>query len=320
MPLEIIRADITTLSVDAVVCPTNRHLRPGTGVDYAIRSKCGFEIENALSRLGMCEVGDAVYIDGCSLPASYIIYTVGPKWRGGNDGEEEKLRSCYISSLRIASSLSLKTIAFPLISTGYYSFPKELALRTATDAITSYLRDNELTVYLVVYDEKAFRISHELFENVREYIDDNLEETEDFSPSLRFDEPLFKDGESLDDILRFSRDEGFHDMLFRIIREKNIKEVECYKRANIDRKLFSKIRSNDDYRPSKSTALALALSLELKWPELVELVARAGYSMSSSCVGDIIVKYFVEKGEYSVITINQTLFYYDQVLLGQNTL
>lgn len=334
MPLEIIRADITTLDVDAIVCPTNRHLRPGTGVDRAIRIKCGLEVENALSRLGMCEVGEAVYIDGCSLPCKYIIYTVDPKWRGGESEEKEKLECAYLSSLNIALTLGLKSIAFPLISTGYYSFPKELALRIASDTIFSFLSDHDMNVLLVVYDDKAFRISHELFNDVKEYIDSNFEpaicegprELEDkvryqksVKPGRKMELARREATPSLDEVLREVRDESFSEMLFRKIAEKNMSEVECYRKANIDRKLFSKIRSNGDYKPSKSTALALALALNLGWDELVEMVSKAGYSMSKSNVGDIIIKYFVDRGEYNVITINETLFAYDQVMLGQRT-
>ncbi len=328
MPLDIIRADITTLDTDAIVCPTNRHLRAGSGVDRAIRKKCGREIDNALSRFGICEVGKALYIDGCSLPCKYIIYTVGPKWRGGNSLEEEKLREAYMSSLSVASSLNLKSVAIPLISAGYYNFPRELALRIASDTITSFLEENEMNVLLVVYDDKSFRISNELFNDVKEYIDTNLE-TVHMEEICLSDERFFSQefGEEkiryqrstvpLEEILRIEKDESFSEMVMRKIREKGITEVECYKKANIDRKLFSKIRSNSDYRASKSTALALALSLELEWPELVEMVSKAGYSMSKSNAGDIIIRYFVERGEYSVITINETLFAYDQVLLGQ---
>ncbi len=338
MPLNIIRADITTLDCDAIVCPTNRRLLPGNGLDRTVHMKAGREFSRACMRLDECPEGEAVYTDGYDLRAKYIIQTVGPHWRGGENGEEEVLRRSYESCLRIVDRLGIKSVAFPLVAAGYYGFPKDLALRTASSTLRKYLekREDDILIYLVVFDRKAFQISTELFDDVRQYIDDNYFDEEKYNTrSMKYsqlgDDAIFEGhipwmkAESrrvcasrsipLDKALQ-AVDEGFSDMLRRKIREKGMTEVECYRKANVDRRLFSKIISNPDYSPSKGTALAFAVALELPLDELVEMVGKAGYSFTNSNKRDIVVKYFVDRGDYDIFRINETLFAFDLVPIG----
>lgn len=259
-------------------------------------------------KLKRLEVGQACLTSGYNL-STYIIHTCGPIWHGGQDHEEEKLRSCYLNSLELASQYRLNSIAFPLISTGTNQFPKQLALKIATNSIVSFLSHHEMMVYLVVYDRSSYRISTKLFDLIEAYIDDHYEDTH------RIECCSINKTLSLLDALN-QMDESFSCMLLRKIDEKGMSDVECYKKANIDRKLFSKIRSNPNYKPSKQTVIAFALALELSLDEMEEMLNKAGFSLSHSNKFDIIVEYFVSQGNYNVFEINEALFAFDQSLIG----
>ncbi len=233
-----------------------------------------------------------------------------------------------------------ESIAFPLISSGIYGYPKDEALQVATSTIQDFLADHDLDVTLVVFDKSAFTISCELLGAVESYIDEHYVDTHQIRRRQlldverealyeadegisKYNKPIFEEmiapsvGASapLDDLVG-NLDEPFSQMLLRLIDVKELKDVEVYKRANLDRKLFSKIRSNKGYTPSKRTAIALAVALELSLNETDDLLERAGYALSHAAKFDVIVEYFITNGKYDVFEINEVPFEYDQPLLG----
>ncbi len=332
MPLQIIRNDITKMDVDAIVNAANSALKMGGGVCGAIFNAAGVDdLQSECDKIGVCNTGDAVITKGYNLPAKHIIHTVGPIWNGGNNKEAELLKSCYLKSLNLALENGIESIAFPLISSGIYGYPKDQAFKVAVNAIQDFLLNNELMVYLIVYDKKAVEISEKLYKSIEKYIDDNyvddryenkserfLQELKYVSEDLLIKEstiPSTKSKRSLDDVVS-NLDETFSEMLLRLIDEKGMTDVETYKKANIDRKLFSKIRSDKFYKPSKITALALAISLELNIDETKDLLSRAGFALSRSNKFDIIVEYFIVEGIYNIFEINEALFAFDENLLG----
>jgi O-acetyl-ADP-ribose deacetylase (regulator of RNase III)/transcriptional regulator with XRE-family HTH domain len=341
MPLKIIRNDITKMTDDAIVNAANTALRMGGGVCGAIFMAAGAENLTAeCDQIGRCEVGQAVITSAYGLPAKHIIHTVGPIWKGGNSGEAEQLHNCYINSLTLAFENKCKSIAFPLISSGIYGYPKDQALQIAISAIGEFLFAHEMMVYLVVYDNKAYVLSEKIFIAIEKYIDDNYVEERRINDRRRRIEPYErqqleyiqkashkqdvleeamppapKGQRSLVDIIG-QLDETFSEMLLRLIVEKGMTDPETYKRANIDRKLFSKIRSGKSYNPSKVTAIAFAIALKLNLDETSDLLRKAGYTLSHSNKFDVIIAYFIEEANYDIFEINQALFYYDQVLLG----
>ena len=331
MPLIIVRNDITTMRVDAIVNAANESLLGGGGVDGCIHRAAGPELLAECRRLGRCRTGEAKLTRGYRLPCKYIIHTVGPVWHGGDHGEQEQLVSCYRTSLALARKHHCQTVAFPLISSGVYGYPKEQALRTAMDAIGAFLLEHDMTVYLVIFDRSAYQISSRLFADIAAYIDDHYVDAHtDFirsrpcpvsipveaqmAPSPAFS-PASRPPRSLNDRLRHL-DAGFSETLLTRIDRSGKKDSEIYKRANVDRKLFSKIRSNPDYRPSKPTALAFAIALELDLNETRDLIARAGYALSRSSKFDVIIEYFISQRNYNIYEINEALFAFDQSLLG----
>ncbi len=392
-------------------------------MDGAIHRAAGRGLLKECRGLGGCEVGDAKVTGGYNLPCRFVIHTVGPVWRGGSHGEERLLRSCYRRSLELAKSRGCGSVAFPLISSGAFGYPKALALRTAADEISAFLSQNEMLVYIVVFDGSSCLISEKLYDEITAYIDDKYADghgdkersrrllTPRSAPSddggfsgqsdgafrsaqsrggeedksgklgemtfaLRFSKeslpsdegrdkgdelgemtfalpfpsgegggrrdkalaslepapasgsaaalrgdtaelfalPTIPAAQSLDEALRHL-DESFTEMLLRKIDEKSMTDTECYKKANIDRKLFSKIRSDKNYRPSKTTAIAFAVALELPLDEMKSLLMKAGFALSHSSKFDIIIEYFAVNGNYNIFEINEALFAFDQPLL-----
>ena len=340
MPLEIVRNDITKMKVDAIVNAANESLLGGGGVDGAIHRAAGSGLLAECRTLGGCKTGKAKITGGYNLPAKYVIHTVGPIYEDGKHGEKALLESCYRESLALAKEHNCETVAFPLISSGVYGYPKDQALKVAIDVISDFLLENEMRVYIVIFDNAAYKISEKLFSDIAEYIDDNyVDEHTDYRRerlrmnSLRSMASCAKQKKSDDDFLDLCDckamlpeddltaklkqiDESFSQMLLRKIDEKGMTDAECYKKANIDRKLFSKIRSDVHYKPSKPTALAFAISLELSLAETEDMLRKAGFALSHSNKFDIIIEYFISRGNYNIFEINEALFAFDQSLLG----
>lgn len=337
MPFEIIRNDITKLKVDAIVNAANTALLQGGGVCGAIFEAAGSRLlQKACDEIGSCKTGEAVITEGFALPAKYIIHTVGPIWTGGMEKESQLLKNCYKNSLELAKKENLTSIAFPLISSGIYGYPKDQALHIAITAIGEFLMTNDMLVYLIVFDKGSLLLSERLFSNIEKYIDDNYVEEQLILENSRllnnyelFNEDLILEEvnynivqpnkssfkkRNLEDVLT-QLEETFSQKLLRLIDEKGFTDVETYKRANLDRKLFSKIRSNKDYSPRKSTALALAIALELTLDETLDLLQSAGFSLSSSSKFDLIIQFFIEEGNFNIFEINEALFSFEQPIL-----
>ena len=330
MPLQIIRNDITKMKVNVIVNAANTSLLGGAGVDGCIHRAAGPELLAECKLLNGCETGAAKITKGYQLPCTYVIHTVGPRWVDGSHHEKELLESCYTTSLFLAKEYGCKSIAFPLISSGIYGYPKAKALRVAVEQIRKFLLDNEMMVYLVIFDHEAYKIGDKLYFDIKSYIDDQYVDEHSDSLSLqrtRFVEfehaclreesvPLSSaEQKSLTEWLN-DIDESFSEMLLRKIDESGMSDAECYKKANIDRKLFSKIRSDKLYKPSKSTVIAFALALELSLEEMKDMLVKAGFALSHSSKFDLIIEYFVKQGNYNVYEINEALFAFDQSLIG----
>ena len=371
MPLYLVREDITRIRCDAIVNAANETLLGGGGVDGAIHRAAGPALLEACRALGGCRTGEAKVTPGFALPARYVIHTVGPVWRGGAEGEPETLAACYRNSLLLACEMGLESVAFPLISSGAYGFPKDKAMEIAVKTVKDFLRDHEMQVTIAVFDRDSFAAGREVDEDLRAYIDDHyveahavgrtrrLEQSVDFARNAppapymaaaapapagkkkpRAAKALFGKKEKAvqtapeaapadeaDAEIAFgeipaglkeavkSLDESFSETLLRKIDEKGMTDVACYKKANVDRKLFSKIRSDKNYRPGKPTALAFAVALELSLPETEDLLRKAGFALSPSSMSDVIIEYFIRNGRYDVFEINEALFAYDQPIL-----
>lgn len=376
MPFTIIRNDITQVKADAIVNTANPRPVIGGGTDAAIYHAAGEELLLAeRQKIGEIARGDAVSTPAFGLDARYIIHTVGPAWLDGKHGEREILHSCYKKSLALAAELSCESIAFPLISTGVYGFPRDEALNIALAEISKFLfaYDKDMNVILVVFDRHSLQLSRSLIGDIDEYIDDHsvkelrskeygrsrdvsnrrrriFEErrywgweseefdAETFSENTALSNNLFDLSSpmplsptaapqaaqsamadaadwDLDDFIT-KKEDTFQQRLFKLIDERHLEDPAVYKKANIDRKVFSKIRCNENYHPKKKTAIAFAIALELDLPEMRDLLSRAGWALSPGSQFDQIVSYFVVHKNYDIFEINAALFKYDQELLG----
>ncbi|MBR2666738.1 MAG: O-acetyl-ADP-ribose deacetylase [Oscillospiraceae bacterium] len=327
MPFLIVRRDITTMDCDAIVNAANTSLLGGGGVDGAIHRAAGPELLAECRTLHGCPTGQAKITGAYRLPCRYVIHTPGPRWRGGGHGEEALLRSSYRTSLELARDNGCQSVAFPLISSGIYGYPRAQALQVAVETIRAFLEEHEMLVYLVIFDPGSFVLEGETYEGLvrrlREERTDTAAKSGLFSAAGRAEKSVCEEAAVCADAAPASLerlveqlDESFSQMLLRKIDEKHMTDAACYKRANIDRKLFSKIRSDVHYRPSKPTAVAFAVALELSPEETEELLRKAGFALSRSSRFDIIVDYFIRRGEYDIYAINEALFAFDQALLG----
>ena len=331
------------MKCDAIVCPTDQYLSGRGGADAAIHLAGGAEFDLACRKAGGLTIGKAVATPGFDLPCRYVIHTMGPVWEDGKRGEEILLQSCYQSALQLAADLKCRTLAVPLISAGTFGVPKELALQVATRVIRSFLDRHEMEVTLVVYDRESYAVSQDLFDEVTAYIAENEvrphhrrrvdksllreESSISYNAEAWMSEPEFDaimsapvmseplEPASLEDALK-NLDESFSESLLRIIDQKGLTDAECYKKSNIDRRLFSKIRGDSQYKPKKATVLAFCVGLELSLEESEALLEKAGYALSRSSRFDIILRYFLMNQVYDVFQINETLFAFDQPLLG----
>ena len=334
MPIKIIRQDITKIKCDAIVDPTDVRCSHGGGADADIHETAGVELYHACAEQGFLEVGKAIITPGFALPCKYVIHTVGPRWHGGENGEEEILRNCYRESLKLAMANKCKSLAIPLIASGVFGFPKDKVLKIAVDEISNFLLENELLVYIVVFDKASYQISEELFDDVAEYIDDNYVNESgnhylynrrirrsysgidfDVCRSYSEEKALAPQGVSLEDMLS-KMDDNFAVTLLKLVDVKGITDVECYKKANVSKQTWYKIMNEKNYKPSKNTVIAFAIALKLTLEETNHLLATVGFALSKSNKFDIIIEYFLINGEYNIFTINETLFKFDQVCLG----
>lgn len=355
MPFQIVRNDITRMQVDAIVNTANPYPKVGSGVDMGIHIAAGPDLLKARKEIGEINPGESVITPGFNLRARYVIHTVGPVWVDGEHNELQVLSKCYASALALAYQAGCASVALPLISTGNYGFPKPLALKVAINEISEFLMDHDLRIYLVVFNRDTFQLTEKLFAGVSSFIDDNYveeKETEEYccfpqesrrfeapghqAKSLRCDDtsllwddapdvsegsrgvyylPRISGHPSLTDLLQ-NTDAGFSDTLLDLIDEGGYKDSDIYKRANITKQHFYKIRKNPDYKPSKATAIALAIALRLDLDQTKDLIGRAGYALTNSSKFDVIVMYFIREKNYNLFEINATLFEFDQCLLG----
>ncbi len=348
MPLQIIRQDITKISCDAIVNPSNTHLYPTGGTDLAIHKAAGKKLFDECQKLGGCATGTAKITPAFNLPCKYVIHTSGPVWHGGDYGETELLISCYKECLKLAKENNCETVAFPLISAGTYGYPKDKVLKIAINTISTFLFDNEMIVYLLVYDKKSYELSEKLFSGIESYIDDNYVEryaggffNASFSRKKRLsievdysrvmsDECMSAlcieenyapmpcavgstPKQSLEDFIKL--DESFALKLIKLIDAKGMSDVQCYKKANVSKQTWHKLMTDKHYKPNKKTAISFAVALELSLDETQNLLSSVGFILSDSSLFDVIIKYCLENKIYNVFEIDSALFKYDQETL-----
>jgi len=313
MPFKIVRSNIIDMNVDVIVNSTSENYDYVGGAEQEILDKGGNDLYTDRVNLGSIYVSESRYTKGYRLLSDYVIHTVGPTWL--NEGNEPVLlRKTYRNVLSMAKALNCDSIAFPLISTGTFGFPKKEALEIAQDVIKEFLEDNEMMIYLVVYDQESFILSQELFNEVEEYLEDNFESEEEIMQLNRMQYKSFSEKSLLNRLSDI--DEGFSKTLLKLIEDIGEKPSTIYKRANVAKQLYSKIKLNPDYHPSKQIAIAFSIGLKLNLDETNDFIERAGYVLSNSIKFDVIIEYCVDNEVYDVYEVNYILFDNDQNLLG----
>ena len=326
MPFFLVRNDITKMETDAIVNAANTALLMGGGVCGAIFKAAGIsKMTRSCTPLSPIKTGEAVITPGFALPARFVIHTAGPVYHNGKNGESDLLQQCYHNSLLLAVEHHCSSIAFPLISSGIFGYPKQEAIEVARSTIEDFLAEHEITVFLVLFDKESLLAGTKLHASIEHYIDEHyLRKHKEVRELLAIEAISLGNIEESRSVLHEPNieqalshlDEPFSDSLRTLIQSKGKTEVEVYKKANIDRKLFSKIRTGGGYVPSKRTVIALAIALELTLEEADNLLEKAGYALSHSSISDVIIEYFIVHKHYKILEINEVLFSYDQPLLG----
>lgn len=352
MPFKIVRNDITHVKADVIVNTANPKPKYASGTDLAIYQAAGAdELLAERKKVGCIERGDIAVTGAYALNAKYIIHTVGPVWVDGMHKEFETLESCYAKSLQKALELGCDSIAFPLISTGVYGFPKDKALQIVVSVFSRFLLENEMQIILVVFDKKSFQLSGKLVGEIDSFIDANYirqkrrseysrrpfsrsriesditydsevyeeccryTEAEESEPELLMSVPMPQKAISLEEELE-NVGMSFHDKLFELIGKSGMDNKDVWKRANLDRKHFSKIQCDEKYHPKKKTVMALCIALELDLEQAKDLLARADWAFSPSSKVDLIVQKAIIDKQYDIYQLNLVLFQYTNEILG----
>ncbi len=342
MPLEIIIGNIVDQNTDIIVSSNNNKMIASGGNSLAVFNRIGKQrIKKELDNYPFIKTTEIAVTSGFDL-SKYIIHAVGPVYDENSKNNETLLEDTYKNVLNKAVELKVESISFPLISAGANNFPYQLALDIAIKTIGKFVDNYELDVKLVLLpEEKSRKIKYPVLHRlIKKSILDNRVQGQrgerlavmtkkvveiDAADSFNVAEAaayadsyypsMAPAGYSLDDILE-NMDISFSKTVLNLIDEKGYKDSDVYKRANLDRRLFSKLRSSDDYQPSKSTAIALAFALRLSVPQTDDLLLKAGYSLSKSNTADIIVQYCLNNEIYNIHDVNALLFRYDQKQLG----
>ena len=341
MPFKIIRDDITKVKADAIVNPANPEPVIGGGVESAIYEAAGKEkLLEARKELGRLQPGKVGVTEAFNLAAKYIIHVSGLYWKGGNSFEARCLKECYEKALKAALDKGCKSIAFPLLGTGTYGFPKDIGLDVAVSTFTEFLEEYEMEITLVVFDNEAVNVSGKLAYEVKSFIDDKYahevleteykkdrnieryalpnerfhlllkEETYDVPDNTCTKETFSAEPSgSLEAALKNIYKESFEKHLQQLINKKGLKNSEVYAAANISKQYFSKLLKGQ-VKPSKDKMLALAVGLRLNMDETADFLRIAGYALSPISQTDTVVEYFIRKQEYNVLKINIVLFDY----------
>ncbi len=343
MAFQIIRNNIIKVKADAIVNTANPEVHIGSGVDTAIYNAAGRDkLLAARAKLGRLSPGEVGVTGAYDLNAKYIIHVSGPRWQGGDKGEADILRRCYDKALEAAKEKECESIAFPLMATGSYKFPKRLGMEIAVAAFTDFLLENEMEITLVVFGNEATDISGELAYEVKNYIGDAYVEEalsdeyessryledeiryssisaaksmsapmaamSDIGPNFQENGTKKKSG-SLEDTLKSIYTDSFEKHLQQLINKKGLKNSQVYTAANISKQYFSKLLKGQ-VKPSKEKVLALAVGLRLNLDEAVDFLRIAGYALSPISQTDAVVEYFIEHEDYSVMKIDIVLFDY----------
>ena len=354
MPFKIVRNDITKVKADVIVNTANPEPICASGTDRAIYDEAGREqLLTERKQIGRIDRGEIAVTGAYSLNAKYIIHTVGPVWKDGKQHEFDILENCYRKSLQKAVELKCESIAFPLISTGVYGFPKDKALQIAVSVFSEFLMENDIQIILVVFDKRSFQLSSQIVGEIDSYIDANYvadRHRREYSVRSRgvgsremseeaFYEEMLQRSQTEDDILNdeenvdltepcmLSADTSledqlanigasFHDKLFELIGASHLDNKDVWKRANLDRKHFSKIQCDVNYHPKKKTVMALCIALELDLEQSKDLLARADWAFSPSSKVDLIVQKAIIDKQYDIMQLNVTLFKYTSEILG----
>ncbi|MBP5261758.1 MAG: macro domain-containing protein [Clostridiales bacterium] len=334
MPLQVIRNDITKVKADAIVNTANPKPVIGAGTDSAIYAAAGeAKLLAARQLIGDIRPGKAIETSAYNLDAKYIIHTVCVAWEGGGSGELDVLAECYSNSLRLAQELNCRSVAFPLIGTGSYGFPHDEAIGIAKDRIRSFLKEmgSDMKVILVVFDQESYKSGAAVSARIKEYIDDNYVEnavfdeygfTEDdlreMSMTKRRRERYYRTYHNspvdMNDSFSIGLDEdvssSFAEKVFEYTEQRGIKDSELYGgkyELFFSKQILTNMRKDHDYHPAKYVCITICLVLQLSLPDTLDMLERAGYTLSRSRKADVVVRACIDSGIFDVYSVNERL-------------
>ena len=306
MPFRIIRTDITKVTADIIVNITNSEPYIGLGSELVIYRGAGEEkLLKERKKIGEISEGNIAITDAFELNAQYIIHTVGPCWKDKDKRGFETLEKCYKKCLDKAVELKCKSIAFPLIATGRGGFPKDQALEIAVSSFRNSLFKNDMEIILVIYDDKSFQLSKKILNKINKYIEINHRINGfDFRKNQNFLK------ENLNHVTL-----SFQKKLLELIRISGMNDKDICRMANIDSKIFNRIKKRTTYYPKKKMVMSLCIGLKLNLEQSKDLLMSAKYEFNSSSKFDLIVQNAIENKEYDILKLNVELQYYTKETL-----
>lgn len=335
MPFFIVEGDITKMNTDCIVISSDVSLKPVGGMSTALYNavKEPELLKKECEKIGFCGGCECVTTRSYGLASKYIIHSVAPIFCDCGKNAEKYMETCYKNALYMAGCKEAKSVSLPFIGTGKKGFPKDMVLRSAINSIKNYLDKYDMNIYFVVHNRSSFLVDSNLIEKVNNFINDNytgktnksFDIINSFAESFTVDSDTFvnfpidfnRADIATDEIVEKNSEKvKFDELLKNEMKKHKIRDSKLYRKCNIEKDAFARLKNDINKNPSKEIVFALTVGLEMNIFDAEIFVKKCGYSLSSDYKQNVILRYFLENKMFDIYTINEIMFYYNESQLG----